>query len=937
MSSDGNHDFHNLADLDPQHVALYNANRLRTDIWHFLRDSARRLRRIHSDTNFAEERVWLVSACADVFDFLVPLEDYFSFPGQAALRQIRDSFNRQRYDDFARQTMRLVRMLANGAYRKLDLASSRLRDYSDLLNVTKLSEEIHTRIRQENRLYFETLVVDDVSVSEGDIRQQMRMLRRSSDPYIYEVVTAESFEDALIAATLNPNIQSVLIRFSFPFHTTKKLRMLDEIHTILETDVEEIESLSGTERSLLLGSMLKKLRPELDLFLVTDAPVEDVVGQPSRDFRRLFYLVENYREVHLSIIKRLQERYETPFFTALKAYSQKPTGMFHALPISHAATITKSHWIRDLGEFYGHNIFEAETSATTGGLDSLLQPHGSLREAQELSARAFGSKRTYFVTNGTSTANKIVMQALIRPDDIVLMAHDCHKSHPYAVILAGAKPIFLDAYPLSEYSMYGGVPLTEIKKHLLALKKENKLDRVRMLLLTNITFDGIAYDPIAVMQEILAIKPDMIFLWDEAWCAYARFAPVLRRRTAMWAAATLREKLSSKEYALAYRAWKRSFDQLDPAEDATWMKPGLMADPTAARVRVYATHSTHKTLTALRQGSMIHVHDQDFEHHARNAFNEAYMTHTSTSPNYQILATLDVGRRQVELEGYDFVGRSITLAMMLRERIDEDPLLSKYFSVLAPADMIPAEFRPSKLEAYYDREKGWGRMDKAAQLDQFVLDPTRVTLHVGRTGFDGDSFKQLLMNKYDIQINKTSRNTVLFMIHIGMSRGTIAHLVNVLTQIARDLDDRLDRWSQIELQRFNEQVRSLTEELPPLPNFSCFHPSFKSDPNSKTAEGDIRRAFFMSYDEGNVEYLKLDDGSLMRELSSGREVVSAGFITPYPPGFPVLVPGQVITREILEFLLALDVKEIHGYEPEFGMRIFTAQALSAENARSHVA
>ena len=161
-------------------------------------------------------------------------------------------------------------------------------------------------------------------------------------------MVAESFEDALIAAMLNPNIQSVLIRFSFPFRTTKKLRLLDEIHTILETDVDDIESLSGTERSLLLGSMLKKLRPELDLFLVTDAPVEDVVGHPSRDFRRLFYLLEDYREVHLSIIKRLQERYETPFFNALRRYSQKPTGMFHALPISHAATITKSHWIRDL-------------------------------------------------------------------------------------------------------------------------------------------------------------------------------------------------------------------------------------------------------------------------------------------------------------------------------------------------------------------------------------------------------------------------------------------------------------------------------------------------------------------------------------------------------------------------------------------------------------
>ena len=193
---------------------------------------------------------------------------------------------------------------------------------------------------------------------------------------MYEVVVASSFEDALIAVLLNPNIQSCLIRYSFPYRTKKKLNLLDEIYTI-RIDSREMESLSGTERSFQLGSLLKGLRPELDLFMVTDAPVEDVVGEPSRDFRRLFYLQENYREVHLSVLKGIHERYETPFFNALRRYSQKPTGMFHALPISHSATITKSHWIRDLAQFYGHNIFEAETSATTGGLDSLLQPHGS--------------------------------------------------------------------------------------------------------------------------------------------------------------------------------------------------------------------------------------------------------------------------------------------------------------------------------------------------------------------------------------------------------------------------------------------------------------------------------------------------------------------------------------------------------------------------------
>lgn len=928
------HDYYSLRNLDPAHVALYNVIRLRTDIWHFLRDGARRLRRIQLEPQPADDKTELIKACGDVLELLRPLEDYFAFPGVTALEQLSSSFDRGMFQDMARQTLRLVKMMNNGAYRRLDLASSKLRDYSDLLNVANLSEEIHARIRQERRLYFEALVVDDASKLDGqELRAQSRELRRPDDQFMYEVVVASTFEDALIAILLNTDIQSCLIRYSFPFRTKKNLTFLEEIYTILGIDPSEIESLTGTERSLKLGSLLKALRPELDIFMITDAPIEDVVGSPSRDFRRLFYLQKNYREVHLSILKGIHERFETPFFTALRRYSQKPTGMFHALPISHSATITKSNWIQDLAQFYGHNIFEAETSATTGGLDSLLQPSGSLREAQELSARAFGSRRTYFVTNGTSTANKIVTQALIRPGDIVLLAHDCHKSHPYAAILAGAHVIYLDAYPLSEYSMYGGVPLREIKKRLLELERAGKLDRVRMLLLTNITFDGIAYDPVRIMEEVLAIKPDMLFLWDEAWCAYARYAPVLRRRTSMWAATYLRKRFGGEEYAREYAEWREKFDALNPNDDSTWLEHRLMPNPEQVRVRVYATQSTHKTLTALRQGSMIHVHDQDFEHHARNAFNEAYMTHTSTSPNYQILATLDVGRRQVELEGYEFVAKSITLAMMLRERVRSDPLLGKFFRVLGPCDMIGAEHRPSGIQRYYDTKLGWGRMDLAAQSDEFVLDPTRVTLHIGRTGMDGDTFKKMLMDKYDIQINKTSRNTVLFMIHIGMTRGTIAHLVNVLTQIARDLEDKLDRWSKVELALFQRQIKSYTEDLPPLPNFSRFHAAFRPAPDSTTPEGDLRRAFFLAYDETQCEHLRLDDGSLLAAVESDREIVSAAFITPYPPGFPVLAPGQVVTREIVEYLLALDVKEIHGYETAYGLRIFTAKAVGAEENR----
>ena len=121
-----------------------------------------------------------------------------------------------------------------------------------------------------------------------------------------------------------------------------------------------------------------------------------------------------------------------------------------------------------MGEFYGANLFLAESSATTGGLDSLLEPTGNIKVAQDKAARALGGDRSFFVTNGTSTSNKIVQQALLRPGDIVLIDRDCHKSHHYGLVLAGAQPLYIDAFPLTQYSMYGSLAIKPIKKALLA-------------------------------------------------------------------------------------------------------------------------------------------------------------------------------------------------------------------------------------------------------------------------------------------------------------------------------------------------------------------------------------------------------------------------------------------------------------------------------------
>jgi arginine decarboxylase len=366
---------------------------------------------------------------------------------------------------------------------------------------------------------------------------------------------------------------------------------------------------------------------------------------------------------------------------------------------------------------------------------------------------------------------------------------------------------------------------------------------------------------------------------------------------------------------------------LKDADDETLLNTRLLPPPDA-RVRVYTTQSTHKTLTSLRQGSMIHVNDQDFKGEVEASFHEAYMTHTSTSPNYQIIASLDVGRRQVELEGFEFVQRQVEAAMSMRRAISTHPLLTKYFKVLTAGDMIPEEHRESGVQSYYDSDQGWTDIWDCWEKDEFVLDATRVTLAVGGTGWDGDTFKtDILMDKYGIQINKTSRNTVLFMTNIGTTRSSVAYLIEVLVEIAKELDELLDDASIMERRGFEKRVSNLMHDLPPLPDFSRFHDAFRTD--QITTEGDIRSAFFLAYDENNCDYLELE-GSIKAAMESGQDVVSASFIIPYPPGFPILVPGQVVSTEILAFMRALDVSEIHGYRADLGLRVFTQNALKQQ-------
>ncbi|MBS0124052.1 aminotransferase class I/II-fold pyridoxal phosphate-dependent enzyme [Thetidibacter halocola] len=895
----------------------YSATQLRADRWSALREAAEGLHRHGGDGRQGKK---LRATAEALFEALEPIERYWAFPGAHAFDHLRRMLHNGNIEDLSSSVRRVARALTSGAYRRRTIPLG-----ADDGDGDEFEEEaaLSPEARALGRPYFEVLIVDEVNEhQERFLKQNLQRMRRAEDPFIYEAVVVPSLEDALIGILFNHNVQAVVVRPGLTLKSKNDLPILNQYLSRVADD-EEMEALEPHAYGPEACRLIAKIRPELDAYLVTDRSAEDIAGLDLGRCRRVFYNQEDFLELHLNILRGVNRRYKTPFFTALKEYSRQPTGVFHAMPISRGKSISRSHWIQDMGAFYGPNIFLAETSATSGGLDSLLEPRGPIKEAQDMAARAFGSKHTFFATNGTSTCNKIVVQSVVRPGDIVLVDRDCHKSHHYGMVLAGANVVYMDSYPLHQYSMYGAVPIHEVKHQLLKLKAAGKLDRVRMVLLTNCTFDGLVYNVQRVMEECLAIKKDLIFLWDEAWFAFARFSPTYRQRTAMGVANTLRETLRTPEAA---KAWEAQQKELEGADDETWLNTRLVPPPDA-RVRVYATQSTHKTLTSLRQGSMIHVNDQDFKGEVEQAFHEAYMTHTSTSPNYQIIASLDVGRRQVELEGFEFVQRQVESAMSIRRAIMTHPLLSKYFRVLTPGDMIPEEYRESGIESYFDQDHGWVDKWSVWNQDEFVLDPTRITLAVGGTGWDGDTFKtKILMDKYGIQINKTSRNTVLFMTNIGTTRSSVAYLIEVLVEIANDLDELLDDASRMEKRSFENRVSGLVEHVPPLPDFSRFHAAFRTD--SETPEGDIRSAFFLAYDEDNCDYLPID-AALMKRLEGGEELVSSSFIIPYPPGFPILVPGQVISKEIMHFMQALDVSEIHGFRPDLGLRVFTQEALDA--------
>lgn len=790
---------------------------------------------------------------------LKSIEYYHAFPGIKFFELLIHYFNDRKFEKFKEY----VSFVARGLNTK-NFTDELFKIPSDNLLMPFIKKTKHFHY------YFEVLaIVDNEAEKESILSIKNEKDIELNEKFIYSFVFVSSFEDAVIALMINPQIKICLVTDFYLYRSVFKNNIFSkEIKKILpyiskERNSDEIDSLAQQ-----FGQQAKEIHPENNIFYLSNSEPERIAAHHS--FDKIFYENEKTNELKQSIVKAIKNRYEAPFFKAIRTYANEPRSSFHALPISRGKSILNSSCFEEACSFYGENVFKAESSSTIGGLDSLLHPKACIKEAMKKASNFFGSKNTYFITTGTSTANKVVINSLLKPGDIVMVDRSCHKSVHYGVILVGAYPIYLENYQCDNYDILGPVPLDNIINQMLALKKIGKLDQLKLIILTNCTFDGIIYNVQHYMEEILSIKPDIAFLWDEAWYAFARCSPQLRFRTAMYAAKKLSEKYKEKN---------------QQEEDGNQIQ-----------IRVYATQSIHKSLSSLRQGSMIHIYDELFTK-VSDSFNQSFYVYSTTSPNYHIIATLDLARRQADLEGFELVEKAIELAHIFKEEVNSNPLISKYFKVLNNLDLIPQKF--------------YGNAENHSK-DLFAVDPTRLTLGINTQHITGFSLRHLLMNRYGIQVNKISNNTILLQFNIGTSRSSVAILLDALYEISMEIQSEI-----IPPTSYQEMKKTI------LPVKTVFHSSFLA--YEGTEIGNIQKAFYMGIDHNLTECVLVEE--VFERIKSGEKIVAATLLTPEPPGYPVLIPGQIITESSIQFLLNFDKDLLIGNELDKGIKIFKSEIL----------
>ncbi|GAB5604349.1 Orn/Lys/Arg family decarboxylase [Sideroxyarcus sp. TK5] len=560
-----------------------------------------------------------------------------------------------------------------------------------------------------------------------------------------------------------------------------------------------------------------------------------------------------------------------PFFRALLDYAQDGSYSWHCPGHSGGVAFLKSPVGQMFHQFFGENMLRADVCNAVDELGQLLDHTGPVAASERNAARIFNSDHLFFVTNGTSTSNKIVWHSTVAPDDIVVVDRNCHKSILHSIMMTGAVPVFLTP-TRNNFGIIGPIPKSEFDPASIQKKIDanpfikDKKKKPRILTITQSTYDGVIYN-VETLKEMLDGRIDTLH-FDEAWLPHAAFHDFYKSMHAIG-----------------------------------------RGRPRAKESMIFATQSTHKLLAGLSQASQILVRESETRKLNNHVFNEAYLMHTSTSPQYSIIASCDVAAAMMEPPGGTaLVEESIAEALDFRRamrKVDEEYGEDWWFKVWGPQNIAEEGIgeRDDWMLNPDDKWHGFGKL--AAGFN--MLDPIKATVITPGLDVDGDfadsGIPAAMVTKYlsehGVIVEKCGLYSFFIMFTIGITKGRWNTLLTALQQFKDDYDKNAPIWRILPefAAKFPQYERTGLRDL-----CQQIHDTYKANNVAKmTTEmylSDMQPAMKpsdafakMAHDE--IERVPVDE-------LEGR--ITAVLLTPYPPGIPLLIPGERFNKTIVDYL-----------------------------------
>lgn len=404
---------------------------------------------------------------------------------------------------------------------------------------------------------------------------------------------------------------------------------------------------------------------------------------------------------------------ETPFADAVQRVTATGAASFHALPISGGRSLLGSRLRGKYQALLGSSYLSSEVSYGATMIDSFFRPRACLAEAQRLAAQAFGADYTYFLTCGTTVTNEIALDALSARNARVLADRTCHQSIHFGLDRLASQVTYCRTRACCAEPGHALPDMADLVARFRAAAQAGR--PFDMVVLTAASYDGVLVDMHATLTELLTWVDELTVLVDEAWSAILAFHPGFRHTSALPAARQ------------------------------------VLAEMPGKRLRMLVTQSAHKSMSALRQGSYLHV--VGGEELADAAAAGLYRYH-STSPSLPILASLDLARAQAQMEGEALVERSMESARVLRTALENDTRLSGFVLGEPPA---------------------------GAQAGLLSWDPTKVLIDLSeaalKLGVTRQEMRSRLFRDYGLYFSRVSNHGMLANMHIGVTPETVSRLL----------------------------------------------------------------------------------------------------------------------------------------------------------------